>query len=245
MTSGGRGPDEPDAQTLAEGRRALVARCLPFGLFIGFLFLMSFLPEPRPAPAGEIDWRWIYAVRTVVVGAALLFLWRHYDELRKAPRLTASDWIASLVCGVVIFGLWIVMDTGWMVLGSGEGGGFDPRQHGSEALHWPLTVLRLIGLAIVIPLAEELFWRSFLMRWLERPEFLTVEPAKVGLRAFVITAALFAVEHSQWLAGLLAGVAYGWLYMRTGKLWAPVIAHAVTNGMLGVYILATGQWRFW
>ncbi len=72
-----------------------------------------------------------------------------------------------------------------------------------------------------------------------------MRPRDVGARAFVITAALFALEHSQWFAGLLAGLAYGWLYMRTGKLWPAVIAHAITNGLLGAWILQTGDWRYW
>ena len=234
-----------DAGTQTAGRRALVARTVPFGLFIGFLLLMSFLPEPKPVPAGEIDWRWIYALRTLVVGAAVVFFWRQYDELRSAPRLIALDWATSVVIGAVVFGLWIVMDTGWMVVGSNASGGFDPRRYDSPAFHWPLALTRLLGFAVVIPVVEELFWRSFVMRWLERTEFRSVGPAQVGAQAFAITAALFAVEHTQWLAGLVAGVAYGWLYIRTQNLWAPVLAHAVTNGLLGVWILATAQWRFW
>lgn len=206
---------------------------------------MSFLPQPRPVPAGETDWRWIYALRTIAVGAAVAVFWRQYEELRSAPRMIAFDWAASLVVGGAVFGLWIVMDKGWMVIGSSPSGGFDPRQYGSDALHWPLTLLRVIGLAVVIPVVEELFWRSFLMRWFERTDFLAVRPTEVGAQAFMITAALFAVEHTQWLAGLMAGVAYGWLYIRTGKLWAPVLAHATTNGLLGAWILATAQWHFW
>ena len=43
----------------------------------------------------------------------------------------------------------------------------------------------------------------------------------------------------------MAGLAYAWLYVRTGKLWVAVIAHAVTNGVLGAWVLATGNWQFW
>jgi CAAX prenyl protease-like protein len=53
------------------------------------------------------------------------------------------------------------------------------------------------------------------------------------------------VEHSLWAAGILAGLAYGWLYMKTNNLWVPILAHAVTNGMLGLWVLHTGQWTFW
>jgi CAAX prenyl protease-like protein len=55
----------------------------------------------------------------------------------------------------------------------------------------------------------------------------------------------FALEHHLWFAGLLAGVAYGWLYIRAGNLWVPVVAHTITNGLLGVWVLHTGHWEFW
>ncbi|MDZ7778822.1 MAG: CPBP family glutamic-type intramembrane protease [Gemmatimonadota bacterium] len=38
---------------------------------------------------------------------------------------------------------------------------------------------------------------------------------------------------------------YGWLYLRTANLWVPVIAHAVTNAILGGWVLVTGSWTFW
>jgi CAAX prenyl protease-like protein len=92
---------------------------------------------------------------------------------------------------------------------------------------------------------EELFWRSFLLRWLERHDFLQVAPRSVGPRPLVITTALFALEHSQWLAGGIAGVVYSALYMRSGNLWVPIAAHAVTNAALGIWILHTENWHFW
>ena len=69
--------------------------------------------------------------------------------------------------------------------------------------------------------------------------------ARVGWSAFLITAVLFGFEHNLWLAGIVAGVAYALLYMRTGQLWAPILAHAVTNGLLGVWILVTSNWTYW
>jgi CAAX prenyl protease-like protein len=56
---------------------------------------------------------------------------------------------------------------------------------------------------------------------------------------------LFGLEHSRWLAGVLAGLAYGLLYIRTGDLWAAVAAHITTNYLLGLYVLATGAYVFW
>lgn len=228
---------------VARLRSPAMARILPFGLFILFVAIGMLLPPPVPVAPGEFDSRWLYAARALVVGAACILLWRHFTELRTGPAPGVGDWLLAVAAGMGVLVVWVLLDEGWVTFELT--GGFDPRHYGSEAIHWPLTAMRLLGMAIVVPVIEELFWRSFLMRWLERPAFLDVAPQSVGLRALLISSALFALEHSQWLAGFLAGLVYGWLYIRTGKLWVPVIAHAVTNGALGAYILVTGDWRFW
>ena len=63
--------------------------------------------------------------------------------------------------------------------------------------------------------------------------------------SFLVTSALFAVEHDRWLVGLMAGVAYNLLFYRTKSLYACMVAHGVTNLALGIYVLRTGQWTFW
>jgi len=65
------------------------------------------------------------------------------------------------------------------------------------------------------------------------------------VRALVLSSAVFAIEHTFWLAGLLAGLIYGLLYIRAQKLWVAIVAHAVTNGVLGVWVLYTHQWNYW
>ena len=91
-----------------------------------------------------------------------------------------------------------------------------------------MIAIRLIGSAFVISLAEELFFR----KWL------------VSFAGFWPMVALFAVEHDRWLVAAICGVAYGWLYLRRG-LSAAIVAHATTNLVLGLWILKTGQWQFW
>ena len=218
-------------------------RILPFALFIVFVAVGSLLPAPVPVAPGETDPRWIYAARALVAGAAVLILWSKFEELRWSPGLRLSEWMLAIGSGLAVLVIWVLLDEGWVTFELSSG--FDPRQYGSEAIDWPVTVMRLLGLAVVVPVVEELFWRSFLMRWIQEQDFLRVEPARVGVRALLISSVLFALEHSQWLAGFIAGIVYGWIYLRTGRLWVPIVAHAVTNGMLGVYILATGDWRFW
>jgi CAAX prenyl protease-like protein len=76
-------------------------------------------------------------------------------------------------------------------------------------------------------------------------DFQTVEPPQLSLKSFSITVLLFGFEHNLWLAGIVAGAAYSWLYMRYRNLWTPILAHAVTNGLLGWWVVQTGNWSFW
>jgi CAAX prenyl protease-like protein len=191
-------------------------------------------------PSG-FDVRWLYGVRVSVVLLALIVLWRHFAELREAPSTAWSHWVLAVAFGVIVFFLWIHLDVRPLAFSPGEG--FDPRVSGR--IHWGLASVRIAGAALVVPVMEELFWRSFLMRWLQRPAFLSVAPTSVGWKAILISSALFASEHRLWFAGLLAGLIYAWLYKRSGNLWVPTISHAVTNALLGAYVLSTGLWVYW
>jgi CAAX prenyl protease-like protein len=219
-------------------RDALV-RVLPFGIYIVFLAVAPMLDRLLSG----FDQRWLYAVQVGVVAVALTIFARRYVELFTGPRLKWSQWVATLAIGIAVFVMWINLDLPWARLGEGSSG-FDPRA-ADGAIDWPLAAVRLFGAAAIVPLMEELFWRSFLMRWFDRPAFLEVYPATVSLRALAVTSLVFGAEHNLWLAGAIAGMAYGWLYVRTCSLWSPILAHAVTNLMLGLWILQTGSWRFW
>ncbi len=216
----------------------IFVRALPFALYIALLALEGALPGLAP----DFDVRWLYPVKAGLVALALAVLWRHYDELRTWG-LSAGNLLLSVAVGIGVLVLWVNLDAGWMLMGE-PGKGYDPRDAAGN-IDWMLVAFRIAGAALVVPLMEELFWRSFLQRWVQQPDFLSLDPARIGLRALVIASALFAVEHLQWFAGLVAGLAYGWLYIRTRSLWAPVVAHAVTNGGLGAYVVSTGQWSFW
>ena len=56
---------------------------------------------------------------------------------------------------------------------------------------------------------------------------------------------LFGALHGRWVAGTLAGMAYGLVYHRRGELTDAVVAHGVTNGLIAVAVLAMGAWSLW
>ena len=222
----------------SKGGRDAFYRIAPFALFIAFLAAGSFVASP-----------WLPVVRGLAVAALLAAFWRHYAELKKGdgflfdPKRNPSPFLLAVVSGLLVFFVWIHLDAGWMVVGE-MGKGFAPLKP-DGSIDWVLAGLRLFGLALVVPVMEELFWRSFLMRWIDKRKFLEMDPRQASFTAFALSSGLFAIEHNQWLAGLIAGAVYGWLYKKTGDLRVPIISHTVTNGTLGLWILATGNWQYW
>ena len=56
----------------------------------------------------------------------------------------------------------------------------------------------------------------------------------------------FAIVHANcWLTAIGWGVMVGALLVYTKSLGACIIAHAVTNGLLAVYVLRTHEWALW
>ena len=220
--------------------RAAAVRIAPFALFMALLAVRAAAPADG---SWGLDPRWLYGLTVLLVGALLLLFWRDYGELTRQTWPGAGEALLAVAVGVAVFALWIQLDAPWMTLGEPSAGFVPLRADGS--IDWPLVAVRLLGAAVLVPLMEELFWRSFLMRWLQAPTFEGVDPTRVGLKAIVLSTFVFVLAHTLWLAAAVAGLAYAWLYVRSGKLWLPVIAHAVTNGVLGAWVIATGNWQFW
>lgn len=229
------------ADNLNATRTAAVARIAPFAAYILFLALSE--PLGRWFAHLGFDERWLYVLRVGAVLALLLLFARRYQELGwTVARLDLGAWLMSIGVGAAVFAIWIVPWPQWAQ--TSPGAGFSPLSD-SGSVDPVLALSRLVGAALIVPIMEELFWRSFLLRWIKQQDFLNVDPARVGWLAFVIVVVLFGLEHSLWLAGMIAGAAYNALYMARRNLWAPIVAHAVTNGMLGIWVLATGNWQYW
>ena len=221
-----------------EFRRSAALRATPFAAFLVLLWLRGAAPSN-----GNFDPRWIYGASVLVVGGLLALWWREYGELARQTLPRAGEAALAVAVGLLVFALWIHLDAAWMTVGD-PNAAFVPidRQGGLDI---SLVLVRWVGATLLVPLMEELFWRSFLMRWIQEPAFESVLPHQVGLKAVVLSTFGFMLVHTLWLAAIVAGFVYAWLYIRTGKLWVPVIAHAVTNGALGLWVIRTGNWQFW
>lgn len=219
--------------------RTVLARALPFAVFILFLAFGDYLTQLFNWL--QVDAKWLYVIRIAVVLALITYFWREYLELKIKPA--AEDFLYAGIAGLMVFVIWIFPYPNWM--GGNDTQGFNPFQNASqlEAIFW--VSIRLLGAALLVPVMEELFWRSFIMRWFDNENFLKVSPQRISGYAYVGSACLFALEHNLWLAGLFAGLVYGELYKTYRNLWIPIFAHAVTNALLGVWIVFTGHWQYW
>lgn len=217
------------------------ARVTPFAVFIAFVILQGLAGEWLRS-AG-LDPRWLYAARTIVVALLLAAFWRHYRELHSYAGITSLQILVAIGAGMAVFLLWINLDFTWATFGTSVA--FDPGSPDGSGLDKGLIFFRLIGLGLVVPVMEELFWRSYLLRRIDRWNFLAQDPGKASLFAILLSTLLFTLAHTLWLASLIAGLVYIFVYMRSGNLWLPIISHATTNIALGCWILATGNWQFW
>ncbi len=220
--------------------RAALLRLLPFVAFMVLLALRGMAPTDG---RWGFDTRWLYGLNLLVVGGMLAVWWREYGELASQNLPSPREWALSIAVGLGVFALWIRLDAPWMQIGEPTASFVPVNPQGD--LDWPLIAVRWLGAALLVPVMEELFWRSFLMRWVQAPTFEGVDPRRVGPKAVLLSTFVFMLAHPLWLAAILAGLAYALLYRQTGKLWPAVIAHAVTNGALGIWVVMTRQWQFW
>jgi hypothetical protein len=100
---------------------------------------------------------------------------------------------------------------------------------------------------VVAPLVEEIFWRGFLLRYLISEKFVTIKIGTFSWLSFLVVTLLFAISHSRadWFAALVCGALYNLVAYRTRSLASCVVAHAVTNLLLGLWIMQARQWGFW
>lgn len=217
----------------------ILPRVLPFAIYILFLALSDYLsPLSNILSLGSltIDTKWLYTLRVVLVLSVLLFFFRSYSELKVVPA--AKTFLVAILAGLLVFMAWILPYPAW----AGVNNHAQLSNAGQDAV-WMAS--RLIGAAIIVPVMEELFWRSLVMRWIDDKNFLYFSPSNVSVLALMISSGVFASAHHLWLAGLFAGIIYGALYIKYKNLWVPIVAHAVTNGVLGVWVMCTGNWQYW
>lgn len=226
-------------------RSPLAARVAPFVIFV----LLTAL-QGRFSPASAY---WFYLAKTLV-GLWLIF------EIR--PLVSEMRWAFSweaVAVGIGIFAVWVglsgewtTQSSLWVKLGISKAPAIAPAawnpndQFGSgTSLAWLFIAVRILGSTFVVPPLEEIFYRSFLYRYIAKQNFLEVPLNQFLPKPLLATALVFGLAHNDWLAGIICGLAYQWLVLRKNRLGDAMTAHAITNFLLGIWVVWRGAWNFW
>lgn len=167
-----------------------------------------------------------FPARALALGAVLGIFWRQYRELIRSVDMTA------VLAGAAVGLLWLATE---------------PQAPDGEALRTMLLglgpvamilwlVLRVSGSVLFVPLAEELFFRGYLLGRLDTGS------RRMRLLAILFSSALFGLLHDRWLAGFAAGIAFALVTLRRNRLADAIIAHMIANGVIAAAVLARGDW---
>jgi exosortase E/protease (VPEID-CTERM system) len=177
-----------------------------------------------------------YALRLVVAVAALAVWWRPLSRL---------DWRLGwrgIAAGAAVFAFWLGAAR-LLLARHGMPAPLAAMPAGARGI-WIAT--RVLTGVLVVPIAEELAYRGYLMRRLLAEDFESVAFASVGWVSLLVTAVASGVLHGAlWLPGIAAGIAYGLVLIRTGRMGEAVAAHVSANLLLAAWVLTAGQWQLW
>lgn len=198
---------------------------------------LAILAAAMLAGAASGGFEWLYPLR-VFAAAAALWYFRH--------RYRALDWRAgwlAVALGFLVFLIWIALEPLAGAARVGEPAALSQAPHAAR-IAW--LAFRILGAVLTVPVAEELAFRGFLLRRLVSADFESVAWQNFAWVPFLVSSIAFGVLHGErWLAGTIAGMIYAWAMTRRGRIGEAVAAHAVTNALLAVYVLLSGNWQLW
>lgn len=211
-----------------------LARVVPFFIFVGLTACQGLF--------GEAGKYWIYVGKSIV---GFWLIWQILPVVREI-RVTVSP--EAILVGIGICVIWVAMDPYYFKPFDFKGNYWNPHQQFGQgsALAWFFIVSRTLFSAIVVPPIEEMFYRSFMYRYIIKEDFEKVSLKTFHWLSFLITSIVFGIVHqNQWLAGIICGAAYQWLVLRRGHLGDAITAHGITNLLLGIWVAYKGAWQFW
>jgi CAAX prenyl protease-like protein len=169
--------------------------------------------------------------------AAIVVFFKQFKELKKF-----KFYWSSIPIGILTILIWVGLDSFYPYQSTSE---FNPMVF-PTGMMITLVIFRILGAVIVASFAEEMFIRSFLIRFFVDPR--KWEKVKVGTftwLSFLITVIFFGFAHDRWLVGIITGVIFTLVLYWKKDLWACIQTHSVANLVLAIYILYTQSWGFW
>lgn len=258
--------DRVDQLRLGQPGRWAAAQLVPFGAFMLLLLLLQVFGTYVQLDTPSAPWwrrfpeQWLYPLQVLVCLPLLARWWRWY-EFRWSWKWSA----VGVLFGAVGIGFWVLPSflydrmglegeaTGalkWLGVAARDEG-FNPGDvfaDGSSAW-WASLVVRFIRAAVVVALVEEIFWRSFVMRYaLDWDGDYWKQPfGKPSWLSFGVVTGMFVLAHQapDRPAAVIYGTMTYALCVWSRNLGACVVMHAVANLLMGLYIMGTGNYGLW
>ncbi|MBI4658645.1 MAG: CAAX prenyl protease-related protein [Verrucomicrobia bacterium] len=211
----------------------LLARVAPFAVFAALTSCQGVFGESSPY--------WLYLIKTLI-GAWMIGLMR--------PFVSEMRWKISwegFLAGIVVFAAWVGLE-GLYPAPNISGKVWNPHEHFGVQTRWAwfFVLVRVAGSTLVVPPLEEVFYRSFLYRYIAKPDFLNVPLRFLTRIPFLAAAALFGLAHLEWwLPAVLCAFCYQGLVVWRDRLGDAMTAHAVTNFLLALWVIWKGAWQYW
>jgi CAAX prenyl protease-like protein len=211
-------------------------------------------PEEEEAEAAKIPYAYypkIYTIKIVLTLLAMLVVLPGY--LAFPLRVSGM----AVVVGVVGAVLWVAICTlhlepkilGPLGLGGlidmGRRPGFNPLKELAADPTWAYSFLgiRFLGLCFVVPIIEEFFLRGFLMRYVMNVDWPQIPFGTVDKLALAVGVGVPMLMHpGELFAAAVWFSMVTWLMLRTRNIWDCVVAHALTNLLMGLWVLWSGDW---
>ena len=218
----------PDASERGESP-ATAAYLVPF---------LAILAASFVSRAASASFEWLYPLRFL---AAVVALWCFRREYRHLDW--RSGWTAPVV-GVAVFFAWIAQS---LFMRGGSGSSLSTALTAlPPAMRTAWIAIHIAAGIITVPISEELAFRGYLARRLLSRDFEAVPFSRLTFLAIGISSLTFGLMQGHyWIAGIIAGVAYGLLLKRRGRIGEVIVAHATSNLLLAAWVLLRGDWSFW
>jgi len=192
------------------------AYILPFVIYLGGTALASQWPQFYPI---------LYSLTVLLTGVV------SWSSL-KSTKILIPHWkvASAVVVGGIGIALWIGLChlnlesklaeylPKW--LRPSPRAAFNPFEEIARPVFaYGFVFVRMLGLALLVPVIEEIFWRGFLVRWIVSDDWEKVSIGTFTRTSFLVVTLLFTAAHPEWFAALTYCVLLNVFLMWKKDLW--------------------------
>jgi len=206
---------------------------------------------------------WMLLVQIAVIGGMIVWWWKHYEV-----KWSWKELVIGAIFGTIGIGFWILPtqsyewmglkedpESGWMKwLGVAKrDDGFNP--HGDEVFEqgslswWLIVLVRFFRACVIVAIAEEVCWRGFLMRFVQKPDgkYWKIPFGTHSWIAYLASTGAFIMIHAavdRPMAFVFGTLMYVLVIWRK-SLFAAIVMHGVANLLMGIYAMSCDKYGLW